>query len=164
MLAPSLFKISHSQKKNIFNLSLYHVASSHTYVDGRGDGTKGQMMKNLAALVCITAEEASMAVKIVRLGFRRDGDKEVSQPKTEAMRVAKQTGVVAATEEEYAAALDLKCEYCGTTWRGDGQRLGYNRTRSMHAPRPTICDGIRSVHTVSVEKSGLVTSITRGIT
>jgi hypothetical protein len=42
-----------------------------------------------AALTCDTKPEASRAVSAIRLGFRKDGDKEVSQPKTEAMQVAR---------------------------------------------------------------------------
>ena len=42
-----------------------------------------------SALLCRTATEASQRVSAVRMGFRCDGDKEVSQPKTEAMRMKK---------------------------------------------------------------------------
>eukprot|EP01052_Picozoa_sp_SAG31_P011092 SAG31_NODE_621_length_13502_cov_18.057002_5_plen_845_part_00 len=49
----------------------------------------------------------------VRLGFRQDGDKEVSQPKTEAMLVQQRLAVTRSTEEEYFAELEHECEYCG---------------------------------------------------
>ena len=45
-----------------------------------------------SALLCRTATEASQRVSAVRMGFRCDGDKEVSQPKTEAMRMKKGIG------------------------------------------------------------------------
>jgi hypothetical protein len=66
-----------------------------------------------AALTCDTKPEASRAVSAIRLGFRKDGDKEVSQPKTEAMRVARQLAAAPSAEEEYSAALEHECEFCG---------------------------------------------------
>jgi len=67
-----------------------------------------------SALCCETAEEASRRVTAIRLGFRLDGDKEVSQPKTEAMAVRERLRGTASSEEEYSAALSQNdCEFCG---------------------------------------------------
>jgi hypothetical protein len=52
-------------------------------------------------------------VSKIRLGFRKDGDKEVSQPKTDAMSVAWQLATTKSTEAEYSAALEHECEFCG---------------------------------------------------
>eukprot|EP01048_Picozoa_sp_COSAG05_P022372 COSAG05_NODE_4451_length_1509_cov_2.471631_2_plen_96_part_00 len=45
------------------------------------------------------------ACQAVRLGFRRDGDKEMSQPQTEAMRMRKSIGKTVSTEGEYRKEL-----------------------------------------------------------
>jgi hypothetical protein len=66
--------------------------------------------------------EASRRVSAVRLGFHEDGDKEVSQPKTEAMRVARQLVATSSTEVEYSAALDHECEFCGKAFEKESNR------------------------------------------
>ena len=68
-----------------------------------------------SALICKDAEEASKRVSAVRLGFRADGDKEVSQPKTEAMKIVRRMKARENSEEEYSEALDHDCEFCGRT-------------------------------------------------
>ena len=65
-----------------------------------------------SAICCETAEEASQRVTAVRLGFRRDGDKEVSQPKTEAMAVRARLQGTESSEAEYSDALKHVCEFC----------------------------------------------------
>ena len=55
-------------------------------------------------------------------GFREDADKEVSQPKTEAMRVARQLAAVASTEAEYSAAPEHECEFCGKAFEWESSR------------------------------------------
>ena len=45
----------------------------------------------------------------VRLGFRHDGDKEVSQPKTEAMAVRERLTGTASSERDYSAAPSNGC-------------------------------------------------------
>ena len=67
-----------------------------------------------SALICSDTEEASRRVTNIRLGFRTDGDKEVSQPKTEVMKIQSRLHVTKSTEEEYSEHLSLKCEYCGS--------------------------------------------------
>eukprot|EP01050_Picozoa_sp_SAG11_P005411 SAG11_NODE_381_length_9941_cov_11.761885_12_plen_448_part_01 len=52
----------------------------------------------------------------MRLGFRAEGDKEVSQPKTEAMKVARRMRARECSESEYSEALDHECEFCGRTF------------------------------------------------
>eukprot|EP01050_Picozoa_sp_SAG11_P008248 SAG11_NODE_718_length_7584_cov_10.771009_2_plen_464_part_00 len=88
-----------------------------------------------SALVCQSSEEASTRVSRVRLGFRRDGDKEVSQPKTEAMRVMKWVGKTLSTEQEYAEQLCHQCEFYGK---------GFDSTQGLHRHETGICaaDGL----------------------
>jgi hypothetical protein len=62
-------------------------------------------------------------VSVIRLGLGKKGDKEVSQPKTEAMWVARQLAVASSSEEEYSAALEHECEFCGKA---------FERESSMH--------------------------------
>ena len=83
------------------------------------------------ALTCDTKPEASRAVSAFRLGFRKDGDKEVSQPKTEAMRVAWQLAVAASTEAEYSAALEHECEFCGKAFERESSR---HQHQTGHCP------------------------------
>jgi hypothetical protein len=62
--------------------------------------------------------------------LRKDGDKEVSQPETEAMRVARKLAVASSSEEEYSAALEHECEFCGKA---------FERESSMHQHQTGHC-------------------------
>eukprot|EP01050_Picozoa_sp_SAG11_P030303 SAG11_NODE_8907_length_964_cov_1.041618_1_plen_172_part_00 len=88
-----------------------------------------------SALLCSTAAEASQRVSNIRLGFRRDGDKEVSQPKTEAMKIRRRLGKSVSTEEEYVVELSLQCEFCG---KGFDSEHGLHR----HQTRTCAADGL----------------------
>ena len=92
-------------------------------------------MADDSALLCRTATEASQRVSAVRMGFRCDGDKEVSQPKTEAMRMMKSIGKTVSTEGEYRAELAEQCEFCGK---------GFDSARGLHRHQTGICpaDGL----------------------
>jgi hypothetical protein len=61
-------------------------------------------------------------VSAIQLGFRKDEDKEVSQPKTEAMRVARQLAAAASTEAGYLAALEHECEFCGKVFEQESSK------------------------------------------
>ena len=91
-----------------------------------------------SALVCGSAEEASGRVSAVRLGFRRDGDKEVSQPKTEAMKVQRKLGRMHSTETEYSEALELTCEFCGKAF-DSGRGLHQHQTGTCAADGKPWC-------------------------
>ena len=75
------------------------------------------------------------ACQAVRLGFRRDGDKEMSQPKTEAMRMRKSIGKTVSTEAEYRKELAEQCEFCGK---------GFDSAQGLHRHQTGICpaDGL----------------------
>jgi hypothetical protein len=49
----------------------------------------------------------------------------LSQPKTEAMRVARQLAATLSTEAKYSAALEYECEFCGKV---------FERECSTHQP------------------------------